>query len=274
MGYKHGTPGRRLFRFLLEGRGTRTVMEISRRQANGRLLKDAWKELDGLIVEEAGRSALTNRPIRRICLTMKGWAAATFYRPGFVPARLSTDVLKGWLKELQKEGDEWANSFDRENAVLREKLAVFERLKARGMIYPSPLLRKVRTDAKNPQAMLERDLRREGREAKKKGPGVPKSPSPAPRPIAGAGSQHIPGTASVEQDFAWAIRESQQNFGQPTRTVRNALKHTDAADDARILALFENDPYGGELLPNGKIRYDNRDWTLQGWEKERFKKAG
>ena len=131
MGYKHGTPGRRLFRFLLDGRGTRTVMEISRRQANGRLLKDAWKELDGLIVEEEGRSARTKRPIRRICLTMKGWAAATFYRPGFVPARLSTDVLKGWLKELQKEGDEWANSFERENAVLREKLTVFERLKAR-----------------------------------------------------------------------------------------------------------------------------------------------
>jgi hypothetical protein len=40
------------------------------------------------------------------------------------------------------------------------------------------------------------------------------------------------------------------------------------------MALFKNDPYGGELLPNGKIRYDNRDWTLQGWEKERFKQAG
>jgi hypothetical protein len=104
-----------------------------------------------------------------------------------------------------------------------------------------------------------------------------KIPSPVPvapvtRPT--AGDQHIPGTAPVVQDFAWAVRESQQNFGQPTRTVRNAPKHADAADDARILALFRNDPYGGELLPNGKIRYDNRDWTLQGWEKERFKQAG
>jgi hypothetical protein len=167
MSYKHGTPGRRLFEFLLDGEGTRTVMEISRRQANGRLLKDAWNELDGLIVEEEGRSARTKRPIRRICLTMKGWAAATFFRPGFVPTRLHIDVLKGWFKELQEEGDEWANSFDRENAVLREKLVEFERLKRDGMIYPSPLLRRVRKDAKNPQAMLERDLRREAREARK-----------------------------------------------------------------------------------------------------------
>ena len=276
MGYKHGTPGRRLFRFLLEGRGTRTVMEISRRQANGRLLKDAWKELDGLIVEEAGRSALTNRPIRRICLTMKGWAAATFYRPGFVPARLSTDVLKGWLKELQKEGDEWANSFDRENAVLREKLAVFERLKARGMIYPSPLLRKVRTDAKNPQAMLERDLRREGREAKKKRPGVPKSPSPAPRPIAAPEHRQQLTPAAPVDDFARDFLKMQRDLAaihEPARGFSNLPKPADVADNERIIALFHKTPHSGELLSNGLIRYDNQDMTPKRWEKERFRQS-
>ena len=290
MGYKHGTPGRRLFRFLLDGRGTRTVMEISRRQADGRLLKDAWKELDGLIVEEEGRSARTKRPSRRICLTMKGWAAATFYRPGFVPARLSTDVLKRWFKELQKEGDEWANSFERENAVLREKLAEFERLKREGMIYPSPRLRKVRTDAKNPQAMLERDLRREAREAKKKAPGVPKSTSPAPV----AGDQQIAATApdryrvtpatpacpipaAADNYYTSGMRAQSQvlsTIHEPQRAVRNAPKPTDPVDDARILARFHSVPFPGELQPDGKtVRFDGRLYSLRGWEIAYFKQS-
>ncbi len=273
MGYKHGTPAIRLLRFLMSGGGSRTALEISRHSADGQLLRRALPELKGKIAEEHGHSARSGRRIRRIVLTIDGWAACAALRSGWEPRRLAKPILQAWFKELQEEGDQWANSFDRENAVLREKLVGFERLKRDGMIYPSPLLRKVRKDAKNPQAMLERDLRREAREAKKKAPGVPKSPSPAPRSIAGAGSQHIPGTAPRHDPFPW-LTEQNRVLATIHEPVRNAPKPTDAADDARILALFKNDPYGGELLPNGKIRYDNRDWTLQAWEKERFKQAG
>ena len=170
MGYPHNTPGRRLLRFLMDGGGSRTVFEINRRNADGRLLSRARPELEGLIVECAGRSLHSKRPVRRVFLTMKGWAACAALQPGWQPRRLSVAVLKEWLEELRQEGDEWANSFDRENAVLREKLAVFEDLKARGLIYPSPLLRKTRKDAKNPAAMLKRDLKREAREAEKQAP--------------------------------------------------------------------------------------------------------
>ena len=121
-------------------------------------------------MECAGRSARSKRPVRRVFLTMKGWAACAALQPGWAPRRLPVAVLKEWFEELRQEGDEWANSFDRENAVLREKLAVFESLQARGLIYPSPILRKTRKDAKNPAAMLKRDLRREAREAEKQAP--------------------------------------------------------------------------------------------------------
>jgi hypothetical protein len=97
---------------------------------------------------------------------------------------------------------------------------------------------------------------------------APKIPTPAHRVQA----------QPREEDFA-AVLDRVQNrplaaMYQPAREFNNTPKPADVADNARILALFNGDPYGGELLPNGKIRYDNRDWTLQGWEKERFKQPG
>ena len=149
MGYKHGTPAIRLLRSLMSGGGTRTALEISRHSADGQLLRRALPELKGKIAEEHGHSARSGRRIRRIVLTIDGWAACAALRSGWEPRRLAKPILQAWFKELQEEGDQWANSFDRENAVLREKLVGFERLKG-GMIYPSPLLRKVRKDAKTP----------------------------------------------------------------------------------------------------------------------------
>ena len=46
MGYPHLTPGRRLLRFLMDGSGSRTVFEISRRNADGHLLSRARPELE------------------------------------------------------------------------------------------------------------------------------------------------------------------------------------------------------------------------------------
>jgi len=152
MGAKHGSPGKRLVNFLLDGGGTRTIGEIARRSADGKLLAKARPELEGLIVEETSRSARSKRPVKRVLLTMKGWGAAAAFRPGFVPARLATPILKAWFEDLQREGDKWALGFQKTIDRLTEQAAEYERLKAAGMVYPSPLLRKRRKDFQKPNS--------------------------------------------------------------------------------------------------------------------------
>lgn len=247
-------PADRLILSLVKYGGSAPLTKI-RANFYGRLtramLNKVLLELDDLIEVEKTRAPGSKRSTTNIVLTWKGEVAARVLKPGFRRKRITLAELKAELAARQEEQNPWACQIKKDAERRRE----FEHQKADGWTWRPP--KRVKLPAGDPREIVETS---------------PANAPTSPRPI--AGDQHIPGTASVEQDFAWAIRESQQNFGQPTRTVRNAPKHTDAADDARILALFKNDPYGGELLPNGKIRYDNRDWTLQGWEKERFKKAG
>ena len=169
MGYLHDTPGHRLLRFLMKRGGHATLSEIARRANDGRLYAQAKPELDGLIVLEKRTIRRRKRrfPVTRVLLTTKGWAACAMLRPAWQPRRLPTPVLKDWFAELQAEGDEWANSFDREIAMLRERLGKFERMKEAGLIWPSPLLQKRRKDTKDPGARLSVELRREAREARK-----------------------------------------------------------------------------------------------------------
>jgi hypothetical protein len=124
MGYPHLTPGRRLFLFLMEGDGSRTLTEISRRNADGRLLARGRKELGDLIAEEEGRDARTQRPVTRIIITTRGWAAAAELRPGWVPKRRTLDALKAELRDRQVEKDPWACQIrkDGEDAALLAKL--------------------------------------------------------------------------------------------------------------------------------------------------------
>jgi hypothetical protein len=111
---RHPTPGRRLMKFLMRAGGCLTLWQIARKSHNGRLLAEARQELDGLIVEEKGktpnRGQRSGRPCTRVFLTMRGWAAANAIKPGWQPARLATPVLKAWLAELVEERDPWAMS--------------------------------------------------------------------------------------------------------------------------------------------------------------------
>jgi hypothetical protein len=94
-----------------------------------------------------------------------------------------------------------------------------------------------------------------------------------------AANSKVISTPRQISDFEREFREMNRvnsSLNQPERIAQSSPKpvtESDRAEEARILARFNDDPYGGELLPNGKIRYDNRDWTLKGWERERFKNA-
>ena len=120
MGHPHLTPGRRLFLFLMDGGGSRTLTEINRRNADGRLLARGRKELGDLIAEEKGLAARAKRPVTRIVITTRGWAAAAELRPGWEPKRRTLDALKAELAERQRENDSWACRFqkDAEDAAL------------------------------------------------------------------------------------------------------------------------------------------------------------
>ena len=130
MGYPHLTPGRRLFLFLMDGGGSRTLTEISRRNADGRLLVRGRKELGDLIAEEEGRDADSQRPVTRIVITTRGWAAAAELRPGWTPLRRPLHALKKELHERQMEKDPWACQF----IEFEKKAGLLATLKATGWI--------------------------------------------------------------------------------------------------------------------------------------------
>ena len=94
--------------------GSATLTEI-RYDFGGRLtcplLERARVVLGDLIVAEQSRSAGSKRPTTRLSLTLRGWAAVQFLRPGWQPQRLTVEVLKAWIAELQAERHSWAIQF-------------------------------------------------------------------------------------------------------------------------------------------------------------------
>jgi hypothetical protein len=104
---------KRLILSLAAHNGSATLSEI-RLNFYGRLnsadLNAALEKLTGLVAVEKSRSKGNRRPTTRLSLTLHGWAAVQFLRPGWKPQRLATDILKAWLSELQAERDPWAMS--------------------------------------------------------------------------------------------------------------------------------------------------------------------
>jgi hypothetical protein len=102
---------KRLILSLAAHNGSATLSEI-RLNFYGRLasadLNAALEKLTGLVAVERSRSKGNRRPTTRLSLTLHGWAAVQFLRPGWQPQRLATDILKAWLSELQAERDPWA----------------------------------------------------------------------------------------------------------------------------------------------------------------------
>ena len=106
------------------------------------------------------------------------------------------------------------------------------------------------------------------------------SPESAPRPTATPAEHRVQAPpASRPRTFEDDLNEIQNrplaNLAESFRTqgFSNLPKPADTADDARIIALFRATPHSGDLLPNGRIRYDNREMTLKQWERERFKQS-
>lgn len=56
----------------------------------------------------------SKRVCRRFTITLQGWAAVAELRPGYRPARLTTEELKAAVAALQQERDQWALSLLRD----------------------------------------------------------------------------------------------------------------------------------------------------------------
>ena len=97
--------------------GSATLTQI-RHGFSGRLtcplLERARAVLGDLIVADKSRSKGSKRPTTRLSLTLRGWAAVQFLRPGWQPQRLAVDVLKAWITELQAERHPWVVQFIRD----------------------------------------------------------------------------------------------------------------------------------------------------------------
>jgi hypothetical protein len=105
--------------------------------------------------------------------------------------------------------------------------------------------------------------------------------APAERYQPSSSDAPIPGTgaASGRQDsFLDDIRKQLYEIGyegggfQNRPTERDILRDRQAAANReRILKLFRETPYAGELLANGKIWWDNRHLWPEDWEREFFR---
>ena len=104
----------KLILFISKRGGSATLTQI-RHDFGGRLtcplLERARAVLGDLIVAEKSRSKGSKRPTTRLSLSLRGWAAVQFLRPGWRPQRLAVDVLKAWIAELQAERHPWAVQF-------------------------------------------------------------------------------------------------------------------------------------------------------------------
>jgi len=97
-----------LLRFLMEKGGSATRDQICHRTADGKLFTRAVPLLGDLVAVENTRGHRSHRPITRVSLTLRGWAAAQALQPDWTPTRLATPILRAWLDELAEERDPWA----------------------------------------------------------------------------------------------------------------------------------------------------------------------
>jgi DNA-binding PadR family transcriptional regulator len=99
---------------------------------------------------------------------------------------------------------------------------------------------------------------------------IPVTPATPAKPV-------LPAPAAPTDDFTAAYNKMQRDLStihEPNREFSNLPNPADVADNARIIELFTKTSHSGELLPNGRIRYDNQDMTPKQWERERFKQSG
>jgi hypothetical protein len=103
-------------------------------------------------------------------------------------------------------------------------------------------------------------------------------PVPPAKPLPAA-SQTILGTGPSDDrnEYFRMLAEQNRVVQEAQRPQRQSFMPKDClpaepnANRKRILKLFHETPYSGELLPSGRIWYDNREMTPEQWERARFR---
>jgi hypothetical protein len=253
----NGSPGRRLLKFLMDRGGSATLWEISRRSNDGRLYARAKSELDGLIVLEKSGSPKSRRRCTRVFLTMKGWAACAALRPAWTPTRLSTDALKAWLEELQREREPWACQFLKD----ADDAAELRRLRSMKWIRP-PLKKRGPPAGIQPKGGFQRRI-----DPIPAGEKIIPSKIPSPAQIGRPSPAILP---------APRAQQPAQDLSDYHRYVRDAypsgLPRAKAADVPtleieRIKERIRKAGYA-DAIEGEKVRFDNRLISFQEWERE------
>jgi hypothetical protein len=273
------TPGCKILRCLMAGRGWATLSAICLRTHGKKTFQDAKKELEGLILVREERPWRKRRYRTRnvVYLTAKGWAACATMNPKWTPTRLAPEELKTWLRELQNERDPWAMSLHEMDPKAYWKMVEDARklteLRATNRIRPhSP--KKMGSPKAIPGVTPEALKPHLFQPNAPTGYSRDRHQRRQPDPAYGA----VEAVATPARTFADDLRAVQDSklagIGEPSRTVRNLPKPADAADDARILARFNTVPFPGELQPDGKtVMFGGRLYSLKGWETAYFKQS-
>jgi hypothetical protein len=285
------TPGQRLLKYLMDRGGEATLWDISRRSADGRLYAKARPELEGLIVEETGRSERTKHPVRRVVLTLKGWATAAALCPGWQPQRVATAVLKAWLADLQKEQDPWACQFLKDAHDAKE----LARLKANGWIrrptkgWVEKQAARTRAAGKfgeyrgyeppseyvqecdrlsNLNLEPKRKMRPRGRPFPKRDEGqIPLPPTTAPQAPIAPDMEITPSQPYTQRDFLRDVAEQNRLLAEIQQPPQQRWQPAvDTADNERIKERIRKQGYG-DAIEGERVWFDNRKMSLQEWEK-------
>jgi hypothetical protein len=276
------TPGCKILRALMAGRGWATLSAICLRTRGKKAFQDAQKELEGLIITREERPWRRRRYRTRtvVYLTAKGWAACAAINPKWTPTRLAPEVLQEWFKELQRERHPWAMNLQNlsvaELVKLREDSRKLAELRSANRIRPhspkkmgSPkAIPGVMPEALKPHAFQPKVATAGYRGvdyARRPDPiyNVPVTPAAPARPLP---------ARSFAQELAEIQGSQLAGFGESSRGFDNRAKPADVEETNRLLALFHNTDFAGRLLPNNMVEYggEGRIISLRQWEKERL----
>lgn len=305
---KKDEPPRNWLIKIILNRGQRATMrQIGWDGLRGERLQSAMEDAKGFVCFEPYAVRGGTRKGQAARLTAAGvWEAIRMsktYDPSLLAAALAAPGIEAILARLEQEhhpiatriaddrhdAEQWRNRQKRDAAAERKEWQTIERVQE----FLNKLVDKI------PSRVCKRDIGTLNAFLEKKGQRriEPKYIRPGETPPAAPRTDHLaypspitpsdppalppktPSTVRELTDYEQGMRLQNQAIAssrqQPDRFQNSPkpVSETDRAEEARILARFNGDAYGGELLPNGKIRYDNRDWTLRGWERERFKNA-
>ena len=289
---KHSrTLGERLIRIILKHRGNATMRQIAWGGLRAEDLEEAKRQTKNLVMFEATYRNGKQQASQTARLTDRGvWEAirmSEVYDTALVAAALAAPGIEAYLTRLEKEkhplavkiagyrkdAELWQNRQKRDVELERDQRETVKRVQA--------LLNKL-VD-KIPSKICKRDIRTLNAFLEKKGrpriepkyvmPGETPQQAPEHRVQATPATPAQPPPADeFARDFAKMQRDLSM-IQEPARGFSNLPRPADVAENARIIELFKKTPCSGELLPNGRIRYDNQDMTPKRWEIERFKQS-